>query len=672
MDKFRLYAGILMSLVIVLIVGIWHFRKAESRVDLLKEAFAQKYSGISSLESTVKAPSGKTVRYKIFSLPDASRAFFFLSSDFAPEVQGYAGAESVWIAVDKNGTVLDFNFFKTQDTPEYEQMVMDEKKRYLGKNIFNGQPFVEVVTGATYSSTGLSNALSLAGQRFHAALGCDGHDCASHNSVQAGKEASKCAHKFFHFFCHLFSGGWLATLIISLFALAALVIRYSFKQVPQWIRFIYLLAVILVCGVWLRAQFSTESVINILKLNFPLSPGIPFMLLLVIPVLMLFVGNIYCGWLCPCGAAQELAGFFVKARPPKKLWKNLRFIKYILLFVILALYFTGINTDSYRGDILLYGSPLIFIVIFASLFMSRFYCRNICPAGAFLSLFNPIQILARIPYFKNKISIFKPGNCDMGIMTFKEKDCLNCKRCNCDGNYRDSAALKGVKLVAYIAVCLVIATFVMMPVLKLNAAEGSSGLQEEIKLPEPALDKSKSFVDALKNRQSIRSFDTSKDLSTQTLANLLWAATGVNRESGKLTVPSTRNWQEITVYVAMKSGVYKYDTKAHKLIPVIKDDIRVNCGVQSFVKNAPVCLIYVAELSKMKDVRDSKEQTLMYAAVDSGFISQNVYLFCASENMATVVLGGVKKDDLATLIKLDKENQLLLFTQPVGYQASVK
>lgn len=651
MDKFRFYAGILMAIAVLAFVGIWHFKKAKNRIDLLQEAFAQKFSTVSSVESTVQAPSGKTVRYKIFSQPDGSKAFFFLSSDFAPEVQGYAGAESVWIAVDKGGTVLDFNFFKTQDTPEYEEMVMDEKNRYTGKNIFTGAPFVEVVTGATYSSTGLSNALSLAGQRFHAAIA---GTAVSSAPVQHGAAAS---------------GGWLATLIISAFALTALIIRYSFKQVPQWIRFFYLLAVIIVCGVWLRAQFSTESVINILKLNFPLTPGIPFMLLLVIPLLMLFVGNIYCGWLCPCGAAQELAVFFVKARPPKKLWKNLRFIKYILLFVILALYFTGVNLDAYRGDILLYGSPLIFVVIFASLFMSRFYCRNICPAGAFLSLFNPIQLLARIPYFKNKISIFKPGNCDMGIMTFKEKDCLNCKRCHCNDNYKDSAALKGIKLIAYIAVCIVIATLVMMPVLKLNAAE-EKGLQEEITLPEAALDKTKSFSDALKNRQSIRSFDTSKDLSTQTLANLLWTATGVNRESGKLTVPSTRNWQEITVYVATKNGVYKYDTKAHKLTPVIKNDIRANCGVQSFVKNAPVCLIYVAELSKMKDSRDSRDQTLMYAAVDSGFISQNVYLFCASEKMATVVLGGVKKDDLATLIKLDKENQLLLFTQPVGYPAS--
>lgn len=187
---------------------------------------------------------------------------------------------------------------------------------------------------------------------------------------------------------------------------------------------------------------------------------------------------------------------------------------------------------------------------------------------------------------------------------------------------------------------------------------------KSLELPKPNLSKDVSLRTALEKRQSIRSFDSERDLSLSMLSNLLWAARGINRpEAGLLTAPTANNRREIDVYVAMKNGLYLYDAKANLLKPILKDDIREFTGIQQITQQAPVNLIYVADYDKMTSSLDEKRIT---SATDTGFISQNVYLFCASENLATVVLGWVDKEALAKKMGL-QENQKIILTQPVGY-----
>ncbi|HSV43351.1 MAG TPA: SagB/ThcOx family dehydrogenase, partial [Candidatus Bathyarchaeia archaeon] len=186
---------------------------------------------------------------------------------------------------------------------------------------------------------------------------------------------------------------------------------------------------------------------------------------------------------------------------------------------------------------------------------------------------------------------------------------------------------------------------------------------EPIQLLAPDLISGKPLMQALKERRSIRSY-SSRELPLEVLSNLLWAARGINREGGMLTVPTAGNAQEIDVYVAMASGLYLYDPQAKVLQPVLDEDIRAFVGKQDFVKTAPVTLIYVAEMSRLK----YNHLNDFYAATDTGFISQNVYLFCASEGLATVVLGWVDKETLAQKMGL-KETQKVILTQPVGYPA---
>lgn len=187
---------------------------------------------------------------------------------------------------------------------------------------------------------------------------------------------------------------------------------------------------------------------------------------------------------------------------------------------------------------------------------------------------------------------------------------------------------------------------------------------EVIKLPPPQLNSGKSLMQALKERRSERSF-AAKKLPVNVLANMLWAACGVNRpEAGKLTAPSAMNRQQIDVYVALPEGLYLYEAKGHILKPIISQDIRALTGKQSFVAQAPLTLIYVADFKKMGNIKD--EEKNFYAATDTGFISENVYLFCASEGLGTVVRGSIDKDALAKVMKLG-DHQKIVLAQSVGY-----
>jgi len=183
-------------------------------------------------------------------------------------------------------------------------------------------------------------------------------------------------------------------------------------------------------------------------------------------------------------------------------------------------------------------------------------------------------------------------------------------------------------------------------------------------LPAPQTDSGRPLMQVLKERSTSRSFSARK-LPLQVLSNLLWAAFGVNRpESGHRTAPSAKDRQEIDIYVAMAEGLYVYEAKTHVLQPVLAVDIRAMTGRQSFVADAPVNLVYVADLGRMG--KASKEEQDLYSAADTGFISENVYLFCASEGLATVVRGSVDRETLAKAMRL-RPDQKIILAQTVGY-----
>ena len=199
-----------------------------------------------------------------------------------------------------------------------------------------------------------------------------------------------------------------------------------------------------------------------------------------------------------------------------------------------------------------------------------------------------------------------------------------------------------------------------------SAASGAAGAADAvISLPKPDTSGGKPLMQALKERHSEREFSV-ESLPLPVLANLLWAAAGINRpQSGKRPAPSAKGWGEIDVYAATADGLYIYDGKAHALRLVVAKDLRALTGRQDFVGQAPVNLVYVADYARM-DVESSDADKQFYAAADTGFIAQNVYLYCASQGLATVVRGSADREVLGRAMQL-KPSQHVQLAQTVGY-----
>jgi nitroreductase len=196
---------------------------------------------------------------------------------------------------------------------------------------------------------------------------------------------------------------------------------------------------------------------------------------------------------------------------------------------------------------------------------------------------------------------------------------------------------------------------------------GTSGARAEAErireLPPPRAAGGKPLIEALKLRRSMREY-ADRPLPPQVLSDLLWAAFGVNRPSGDRTAPYWRHVMVIDVYAALADGVWLYDPKDHRLERRLDADLRSQTGTQDFVGTAPLNLVYVAHGERMQDI--SPEERRLYASVDTGFIGQNVYLFCASEGLATVFRGSVDTRKLAATMGLG-DGQFVTFAQSVGY-----
>ena len=207
----------------------------------------------------------------------------------------------------------------------------------------------------------------------------------------------------------------------------------------------------------------------------------------------------------------------------------------------------------------------------------------------------------------------------------------------------------------------------------------SSAIAQELKpiqLLAPQLNGGRPLMQVLKDRKSWRLYTTEK-IPLQILSNLLWSAFGINRpERGMRTAPTGGNRQDIDIYAATADGVYVYDAKANLLNPVLSEDIRSLSGRQfpppavpanlvPPLDEAPVNLIFVWGYSK-KSIISTEEQMLRLAFAHTGSIVQNVYLYCASEGLATVVRLWFDKPAMEKKMKL-RPDQYAVLVQSVGY-----
>lgn len=376
---------------------------------------------------TIVAPeTGKQATYQEVREGSQLKGYIFRSEDFSNRVYGYGGPMSVVLFAEPGGALIDFRITRSYETPRYISRIRNWMDSLKGKKVFGPAPMqgVNAVSGATLSCDAILRLLRNSGSRFDA-------------SVLAGGQAATATGKDW-----IRNVDWLVVYWVAGIVAALVVIRHG----RLWSRVAMLAFTAAVGGFWLNRQYSTDHVMRLLSGQGWLgSPIANACLLLGIPLVILFLGNIYCGYLCPFGALQELLGFILprrfKPKPALSTITAARFIKYGVLFAIVTVFFLTGSKRFLDADPLtlafnrqfwsegIRSSPGLvtaILVLAGALVVTRMWCRYLCPTGAFLSLFNLAGWLGRFLPAK------KFGRCEFGLGGRDHLDCIHCDRCRCE------------------------------------------------------------------------------------------------------------------------------------------------------------------------------------------------------------------------------------------------
>jgi len=366
--------------------------------------------------SATDQPAGQIDYFELSDSEHEPAGYIFSTVQLAPEVRGFGGKFNLVVRTDTAGKLVDFHIVRSNETPSYLKLLTDWHSLLTGRQLFEQDPFADVaaVTGATVSCDAIMQALQTSGRRFAADVLGTGSGLAVTQKPALMPDTRTI----------YLLGTLLLALVVSFYG-------------GLWGRLAILVMTLVVGGFVLNTQYSTGQVVNLLSGQLPTFAlsGV-FLLSVGMPVLVALFGNYYCGYICPFGAAQELAGYILPERFKPSLDKDAmhwaRFIKYIVLFVLVCMFFAFRNHAALTSDPLIEVFSRVVpklllatagIALIASVFFVRFWCRYLCPAGAFLSLFNGIAILKRFMPAK------KFGRCRFGVTGKKQLDCIYCDKC---------------------------------------------------------------------------------------------------------------------------------------------------------------------------------------------------------------------------------------------------
>ena len=171
------------------------------------------------------------------------------------------------------------------------------------------------------------------------------------------------------------------------------------------------------------------------------------------------------------------------------------------------------------------------------------------------------------------------------------------------------------------------------------------------------------LLEAFKLRATHRDIHE-EEIPMEFVSSLLWSAYGINRpEEGKRVVPSAINAQEYDIYLFTREGIYLYNAEKNSIEMKVKGDYREKISQQKFFAVAPISIVMVANYDRMKKFKQVEDRDF-YAAVDAGYISQNIYLFCASASLNTVACGGINRDEIHKILGITNGRAML--AHPVG------
>ncbi|TAN36020.1 MAG: 4Fe-4S binding protein [Verrucomicrobia bacterium] len=362
------------------------------------------------------APDG--VERPFLILHRSEQVSYLVNSDLlAKPVNGYGGAIRFALLLRADGTLTDFRLIHSHETPSYVQRIAPWLEKFKTRSLTssNALAHVDAVSGATYTTRAILQTLRQAGPAFAEKI---------LYQPPAGRASASSA----LFWCD----GLLGVVL-----LVPLILRWWPRRTLAAVRWLWLAIVLGFVGFHLNAQYSLHHLALLLRGELP-PPALstPFLLAVAVPLLVALFGNYYCGWLCPFGAAQEFARLLWPRRwqldPRKHVWRWTRWLKFALLAAAALAIGLGLAEPVQRADPLatifsgFAEKPILFLavaVLIASIFFGRFWCRNLCPTGAFLGWLGAWRPFHRLA------PQTAPGLCDYGVRHHRDLDCLQCDRC---------------------------------------------------------------------------------------------------------------------------------------------------------------------------------------------------------------------------------------------------
>jgi hypothetical protein len=351
--------------------------------------------------------------------------FSFSTAPIVGDVRGYGGPINLLVSVTDEGIIGGVSIVESRETPSYLTGMDGWLARLRGRSIL--KPLgdeVDALTGATITCVAIQQILSKTGQRIGGPL----------LGVQAEVESPRST----SFWASSFKDVrlWAVLLLLSLFIVA-------FYSRVRWIRLCCLVAAFIIVGLYLNAPFTSLEAARLLQGDIPATET-PWRITLFVAIITISClwGQAFCGFLCPFGALQEFISLkALRRRASPDIEQAGRYLKFVVLAVLLCLF---LLTDDivwfsfsplqhfFRGEMGWWVLALSMLVLAASLFYFRFWCRYLCPAGAFLALFNKLSLLRR---WSPRPA---PSRCDLGVTLATDVDCIRCHRCL----FEDAAAAK--------------------------------------------------------------------------------------------------------------------------------------------------------------------------------------------------------------------------------------
>ncbi len=224
----------------------------------------------------------------------------------------------------------------------------------------------------------------------------------------------------------------------------------------------YLLFTLVFIGLYAQGQLS---VVNIFTLLLALWQDFDIRVFLMDPVifmlwsftfvsLFLWGRGVFCGWLCPFGALQEMLGWVAK-RLRIRQWKisdrthqRLQWIKYVILIGLLPVAFYSLTlaerlaeVEPFKTSITLFfvrSWPFVLyavVLLGLGLFVHKFYCRYVCPLGAGLAILGKFHLFA---WLKRIDACGQPcqhckNHCEIGAIKRDGRidydECIQCLEC---------------------------------------------------------------------------------------------------------------------------------------------------------------------------------------------------------------------------------------------------